>query len=388
VARVCIIQPTLNAVSETFIQAHGQRLSGVVAVVHRRDGIPWVGERPVMAQHAVARAQRKLARILSRRDWNSEIDAGYKLAIRKSQAQVVLAEYGMTGVRVANACRQARVPLVVHFHGYDASERSVIEQYADAYQRMFQQAVAVIGVSRAMESQLLALGCPREKLIYLPYGIDCERFEGARPANAAPNFVAVGRFVEKKAPHLTLLAFARVVAKCPDATLRMIGDGLLSGVCRDLVRGLGIEDKVAFLGSQPHDVVRKEMLRARAFVQHSVVASNGDSEGTPVAVLEAGAMGLPVLATKHAGIPDVVVDNKTGLLVNERDVVSMSEHMLTLVHNPAFAGELGRNAAAHVRKYYTIEDSLKRLARVLAAGAVRESMQSVRDDIEKEFPVQ
>lgn len=384
-SRICIVQPLLNVVSETFIRTHGERLPGVVAVVHRRNGVPWVGDRPALAQDAFTRAQRKLARMLLRRDWNWEIEEGYASTIRETQAQVVLAEYGPTGLAVARACQRTGVPLVVHFHGYDASAQDVLKRHADAYQRMFEQAAAVIGVSRAMDRQLLALGCPREKLIYAPYGIDCERFEGARPADAAPIFVAVGRFVEKKAPYLTLAAFARVAGEYPEARLRMIGDGALMSVCRDLACGLKIEDKVVFLGAQPHDVVQREMRQARAFVQHSIVASSGDSEGTPLAVLEAGAMGLPVVATRHAGIPDVVVEGKTGLLVPERDVNGMARHMLTLARNSAFAGELGQSAAAHVRQYYTMEQSLMRLSRVLASAARREDMSIVRTEISAEF---
>ena len=73
---------------------------------------------------------------------------------------------------------------------------------------MFAQAAAVIVVSRAMERQLLRLGCPSGKLIYSPCGADCDTFMGARPLTAPPQFLAVGRMVEKKAPNLTLKAFA------------------------------------------------------------------------------------------------------------------------------------------------------------------------------------
>ena len=234
---------------------------------------------------------------------------------------------------------------------------------------------------------MLQLGCPREKLVYNPCGVDCQRFEGADPASANPHFVAVGRMVEKKAPHLTIASFARVVKECPQARLRLIGDGLLLGVCRDLTAALGIEHAVTFLGAQPHDIVEREMRQARALVQHSVTASNGDSEGTPVAVLEAGAIGLPVVSTRHAGIPDVVAEGVTGLLVDERDVGEMARHMLTLIGNPALSAELGRNAAAHVRQYYTMEQSISRLTRILRAAANRQGIDAVRASIESELPV-
>ena len=237
-----------------------------------------------------------------------------------------------------------------------------------------------------MERQLLQLGCPRDKLVYNPYGVDCAKFAGAAPATAAPQFVAVGRMVEKKAPHLTITAFARVVAECPEARLRVIGDGQLLGVCRDLAAALGIEHAVTFLGAQPHEIVEREMRQARALVQHSVTASNGDSEGTPVAVLEAGAIGLPVVSTRHAGIPDVVADGVTGFLVDERDTEEMARRLVTLIRNPGLAGELGRNAAAHIRRSYTLDQSIHRLAGILSASARRLSMAAVRASIESDLP--
>ena len=384
--RIALVHNWPNAVSETFIRAHAERLPGIVAVFHYRKGRPAVDGRTVV-EGRWARAGRRLATTLLRRDSASTVERAWEAAIRGVAANVTLAEYGTTGVLIGGTCERIDTPLVVHFHGYDASRTDILSRHAADYRRMFDRAAAIIAVSRAMEHQLLKLGCPRQKLVYNPYGVDCVAFEGADPERATPHFVAVGRMVEKKAPHLTIASFARVVSECPEARLRLIGDGVLLGVCRDLAAALGIEHAVAFLGAQPHDIVAREMRQARALVQHSVVASNGDSEGTPVAILEAGAMGLPVVATRHAGIPDVVAEGVTGLLGEERDVRAMATHMLALVRNPALSRELGRNASAHVRRYYTMEQSLDWLARILRAAASRQSIDAVRASIESELPI-
>jgi glycosyltransferase involved in cell wall biosynthesis len=280
---------------------------------------------------------------------------------RKRRIDVVLAEFGPTGVLVGNACRIAGLPLVVHFHGYDATRHKTLTEFGDAYREMFAQASAVIAVSKRMERSLLDLGAHAETLHLNPCGVDCSRFSGARPAEAPPLFVAVGRFVEKKAPHLTLLAFARAVREMTDMRLRMFGDGPLLGPCRQIAEALGIAEKVEFAGATSHDVVKEQMRAARAFVQHSIEASDGDCEGTPVAVLEAGASGLPVIATRHAGIPDVVVERETGLLVDELDVEGMSQQMLELARHPDVAGRLGAAAADRVRRHFTSEISISRL---------------------------
>ena len=259
------------------------------------------------------------------------------------------------------ACRQLGIPLIVHFHGYDASVHEVLKENAETYPVMFRIAAAVIVVSRAMERKLISLGAPAEKVHYNPYGINCNDFAGAEPADSPPVFLAVGRFVEKKAPQLTLKAFASVLRSMPDARLRMIGDGPLLEECRELSDELTIANAVTFLGAQPHEAVREEMRAARCFVQHSVEAANGDCEGTPLGILEAGASGLPVVSTRHAGIPDVVIEGETGFLVDERDVDEMAKNMLRLAQDPELAGRLGRAARKRIESDFSERRSLGQL---------------------------
>ncbi|NJL05375.1 MAG: glycosyltransferase [Chloroflexaceae bacterium] len=278
--------------------------------------------------------------------------------LRHHNVDVVLAEYGVNGVAVLDACIASQIPLVVHFHGYDAFQAQTLAEYARAYQRMFAYATGIIAVSRAMEQQLIQLGAPAEHITYTPCGVDVQMFSPADPANAPPHFVAVGRFVEKKAPYLTILAFQQVLHECPAARLTMIGDGPLWEACRQMVASLGMEHAVTLHGVRPHADIVTAMQQARAFVQHSLRPSSGDSEGTPVAVLEAGASSLPVVATRHAGIKDVVIDGETGLLVDEGDVAGMAAHMLTLANDPQYAGQLGRKARAHIVAHFSMEQYL------------------------------
>ena len=382
--RVCIVQRSFTVVP-TFIRAHAERLPGVVGVVSRDLGVPALNGEPVRCDERPRTALQRFTRILQGRGKVWEDDRAYETAFRRTRADVILAEYGTHGVSILKACQRAAVPLVVHFHGADASRHKVLRRYSAGYRRMFTQAAAVIAVSRAMERKLISVGCPPGKLVYLPYGVDCDTFVGARPLTAPPQFLAVGRMVEKKAPNLTLMAFARVLEQCPDARLRMIGDGKLLDTCRNLAASLALDHAVAFLGSQSHETVRQEMHHARAFVQHSVTAADGDSEGTPVAILEAGAAGLPVVSTRHAGIPEVVVEGKTGLLVDEGRTDDMARHMLTLANDPSLADELGRNAAVHVRRHYTMAQNINRLTHVLEAVASGAPIALVRESIEADF---
>jgi glycosyltransferase involved in cell wall biosynthesis len=134
----------------------------------------------------------------------------------------------------------------------------------------------------------------------------------------------------------------------------MAGEGELLECCRTLAQVWGLAERVAFPGAVPHAGNRALFAQACCFVQHSVIPSYGDAEGTPVVILEAQAAGLPVIATRHAGIADAVVHGETGFLVEERDVAAMAGHMLELVRNPALCRAMGDNARAHIRARYSM----------------------------------
>jgi glycosyltransferase involved in cell wall biosynthesis len=273
---------------------------------------------------------------------------------------VVLAEYGHTGANILNVCQHLEIPLIVHFHGFDAYVTELISKYYDKYQEMFRYASSIISVSKDMTEQLVSLGCPRENIYYNPCG-PIEQFYSLNNKFEKKYFLAVGRFVEKKAPHLTLDAFKRTLLEHPDAHLIMIGDGPLMGVCENSVKSWGIENSVHFKGALPQKEIIKYFEECIAFVQHSVTVPTGDSEGTPVAILEAGAAGLPVIATKHAGIKDVVIDGETGYLIDERDTIAMSIYMSKLASNPVLAAELGGAARVRISANFNLNSHISNI---------------------------
>jgi glycosyltransferase involved in cell wall biosynthesis len=238
---------------------------------------------------------------------------------------------------------------------------------------MFRQASAIVVVSRAMRNRLIELGAPEARICLNYYGVDPERFKGSDPAQAGPVFLAVGRFTEKKGPALTIRAFALVAEQLPSSRLRMIGSGTLLDECRQLVTELGLDGKVEFLGPRPHEEIGIALRTARCFVQHSLVAASGDSEGAPVAILEAQSSGLPVVSTRHAGIPDIVVEGESGFLVAEGDVGGMAESMLRLGNDATLAGQMGRFARQHVIENFTDTRSIAGLWNIILEATRRQS---------------
>jgi colanic acid/amylovoran biosynthesis glycosyltransferase len=366
--RICVVRNGPLEYSETFIRQHATDLPAETVLLD--DWPPWAGSGSAWERALPGRAFYRALRLLSPGAYGRRISAAYVGHFRRQRIDAVLAEFGPTGVAVMGACRRLGLPLVVHFHGYDASDRRVLERYAAGYSALFREAAALVAVSHEMRRRLTGMGAPPARVHYNPCGVDCEQFAGSEPARSPPLILAAARLVEKKAPQLTLAAFAEALRQHPEARLRMIGDGPLLGECRRLSARLSINHAVTFLGRQPHHVVAEEMRRARLFAQHSVEAASGAAEGTPVAVLEAGATGLPVVSTRHGGIPDVVADGETGLLVEERDVAGMARQMLRLLRDPARAAELGAAARRHVRANFSSSRSIGRLWAIIESSVV------------------
>ncbi len=360
---VCVVQPNGDTVSETFLRGYEELFPGRVTVLC---GIrPRIKGRRLTLADRLERLGIRASRYLQRQPVAWEVTQLMRRVIERHRPQVILAQYGPTGVRLSPACALARVPLVVYFHGGDANNYETVRTQGEAYRRMFQQAAGIVAVSRAMVARLHELGAPLEKLHYVPSGACCTRFHGAAPQAAPPRFLAVGRFIECKGQPYALAAFAEVLRQVPAARLKLIGEGAGLAFARQLAVQLGIAHAVEFLGPQSHDRVAAEMRAARAVVHPSLVASTGDSEGTPVVVMEAGAAGLPVVATRVGGIPEVVLHEQTGLLVEPRQITELAAQMLRLAQNPPLAGRLGAAASQRIRQHFSRQACLAALWNIL-----------------------
>ncbi|MFA7230617.1 MAG: glycosyltransferase [Victivallaceae bacterium] len=347
-----LVSPSKDGYSETFIQAHRELLNGQVKYYY------WGRLPEYLDGKLLNRGLHKIffrlwGKLFLRQDYY-DIQHAFQRSLRKERIEVVLAEYGPTGAECMRSCRALKIPLLVHFHGVDASCREEVDKYAVKYREMFEYASKIIVVSTKMRGDLLALGAPEEKIVLNSCGPNDSFFELNPAVMTNKTFVAIGRFVDKKAPYYVLLSFAQVYKLHPEVKLIMAGNGPLLETCRNLAVALGCGDAVEFPGAVTHDTVMKLYQNAFAFVQHSIIAANGDSEGTPVSVLEAGAAGLPVIATRHAGIADVVIDGETGCLVNEHDWQGMAERILELLDAPLLAAELGQAGRQRVAAKYTM----------------------------------
>ena len=365
--RVLVLAPTARAASETFIRANLKGLS-LDLTAYFGDDLPLHAPWRLAYGSAIV-----LSKLFTRLHWLRL--AGLPAAcvafalIRRHQPEVVMVEFGFEAVRVMEACAWSGVPLVVHFRGSDASAQHRLGLLKNRYRRLLSIASGVIVKSRPMADTLLALGAPADRLLISPSGANASLFQGSAPAAAPPVLLAVGRFVAKKGPLETLRAFGLLfrdpVLAASKPQLWMVGDGPLLASARSLVIELGLQERVRFLGVCSQARVAELMRQVRGFVQHSKVAPDGDSEGSPVAVMEAQLSGLPVVATRHAGIPEVVLENQTGLLVDEGDESAMAQAMSLLLLDPLLAAELGACGRRRIKERFTIEHHLRQVEQLL-----------------------
>ncbi|WP_089882083.1 glycosyltransferase [Citreimonas salinaria] len=248
--------------------------------------------------------------------------------LRAQKVEAILAEFGTQALVVAKLGNDLGIPVFSYWRGTDASRALRSRQRVRSYRLMMPRLAGIFSVSQFLLDNLAAHGVTHPNAHVVPSGVDVRRFAPAEKVRGS--CLAVGRMVEKKAPQVTLRAFS-AAAKGREAHLTFIGDGPLLEPCRALATELGVGDRVTFTGALPHDSVRDHLTRTEIFLQHSVTAKDGNTEGLPTAIQEALACGCITLSTRHAGIPEAVEDGVNGLLVDEWDEAGFAERLGALL---------------------------------------------------------
>jgi colanic acid/amylovoran biosynthesis glycosyltransferase len=354
--KIALLSPNKSAYSETFIKAHKELLEGNIHYYY--DGLLPNSLEKHGSLNKENLQQKLLYKFFS--SFKSKFTFNEFLLYRsfkKNKIQVVFAEFGTVGSNVTKISKALNIPLIVHFHGYDAAHYATLIEYRDRYRAMFDYCSKVIAVSKVMISKLIENGCPAEKIKLNPYG-PSNAFFNVIPNYESKNILAVGRFVDKKAPYYLIMAMQRILKIIPEAKLTIAGNGPLQETCKNLSTYLGLENNIYFPGIINPNQLLKLMENSRCFVQHSITSEDGDMEGTPVGILEACAGGLPVVSTRHAGIPDVVINGQNGFIVEEHDVQEMSNSLIKLLQDKKLSESMGRNAQLYVRENFNLQNHI------------------------------
>lgn len=282
----------------------------------------------------------------------------------------LLIEYGNVASQIIELnSRLFRLPIFVHFHGYDASRLLRDQRIVEYYKWLDKNVSKIIVGSNDMKKRLVKVGMRKEQITVNYYGIDFPEQHSHMIESDICKFIFIGRLVEKKSPLSTLNAFAKAVAINEKMTLDIIGgdnDSGLMNTVKAFIADNRLEDKVVLHGNQSHEYVKSSLLNASCYVQHSVTAKDsGDMEGLPNIILEAASYGLPVVSTKHAGIPEAVEDGVSGFLVEEYDVDAMAEKMLMLSLNKALRVQMGKKGREIIHQKFTAEKSINGLRTIM-----------------------
>ncbi len=243
----------------------------------------------------------------------------------EQRVAAVLGEFGTETLAFADLAQELGLPCFSYFRGTDASMSLRQRSRVRGYLRMMPKLAGVFAVSRFLLDNLARHDIVHANAHVIPSGVDTDHFV---PSSKVPHsYLAVGRMIDKKAPLATLRAFAAGTAGPGGsaARLRIIGDGPLLAPARALAAELGIAERVAFDGAQPHDAVQRAMAAAQMFLQHSVTAPDGNTEGLPTSIQEALASGCIVISTRHAGIPEAIDDGVNGWLCDEHDAAAYAD---------------------------------------------------------------
>ena len=286
---------------------------------------------------------------------------------------IVHAHFGRLGL-AANVLRRAgatRARIATTFHGRDLT---VLPQRRgeDVYARLLAEGDAFLPVNHAFATRLIAMGADARKVHVQRAPVRAAGIAFHPPVRAPGEpvrLICVGRLQEKKGQAVALRALARLVNDDPstDYRLTIVGGGGLAESLSQLAAGLGLGERVTFLGPRPHTEILAELSRSHVFVLPSLTGQDGDQEGVPVSIMEAMAAGLPVVSTRHSGIPELVADRVTGALANEGDDASLAEAIAWTAAHSAEWAKMGAAARRVVEGEFDVAATGPRLRNLYAS---------------------
>lgn len=379
--RIAVFVPQLGILSETFIRRYVNELTLGGNPTISRGWIPggWAAHnntalivgRPTGISGLVERTQFKI-RAHRKEQWLWSDRPHFRRLVsqflKEHKIEVVFSQYLHAGLHLQRICSDVGVKHVVRGHGHDITQEPQTI-WGRKYYHGLAQFDAVIVPTPFQTEKVVALGGIREKTHAVPYGVDIPQlFASDSNEDSLVECLSVGRFVPKKAPDLTLQAFLEATKQEPRLRLTMVGEGEMLARCQSIASQSPHSDRVIFLGSCSNEKVKDLMAESDIFLQHSVTPpESGDQEGAPVAIMEAMAYGLPVISTRHSGIPFQVDDNKTGLLVDEYDSPAMALAILELAQNTQKRKSMGKAGREKAIELFSWDREREAILQICAA---------------------
>jgi colanic acid/amylovoran biosynthesis glycosyltransferase len=288
--------------------------------------------------------------------------------LNKGPYDIVQCHFGPSGILAITlkAVGAIHGQIVTTFHGTDIS--SYIQKKGEhIYDDLFKTGDLFLCVSDRIKETLIKLGCDERKIIVHRCGVSTSKIVDHLHRSKTGDkirLITIARLVEKKGVKYGIQSVARVLKKYPNIEYKIAGDGHLRNSLQVLIEDLKVSENVKLLGWQMQEQITRLLQEADILLAPSVTSEDSDSEGIPVAIMEALAGGIPVLGSFHSGIPEAVQNGVSGLLVPEGDVDALSEKLEYLIQHSELRAEMGRKGRKYVEEHYDIDKQNDRLVEI------------------------
>ena len=302
----------------------------------------------------------------------------------RAEAQLLHIYFGHIAVHLLPLIRVWPRPAIVSFHGADVGVDLKKPRYLVRTKEMLAAVRRVLVRSESLRRALVELGCAPEKIELQRTGIPLDEFPfrpRSEPANGEWRLLQASRLIAKKGSKTTLRAFAKFREVFRHAQLVIAGEGPQENQLVKLARELKIEDATHFAGFVSQPELRALFYSSHMFLHPSETGPDGNQEGVPNSMLEAMATGLPVFATHHGGIPEVVENGVSGTLVAERDYESLARALIDLASTPERLREIGRAGAQSVTSRFDQRSQTRRLEDIYLCEIDSSSRPKSRDPV-------
>jgi glycosyltransferase involved in cell wall biosynthesis len=276
----------------------------------------------------------------------------WKRGLARQRPVVLHAHFGSSAVPGRHLARALAIPLLLTYHGMDITVRAHTSAEMRRRHQAFASADRVIAVSEYIAEMVRSAGCPAHKVVVHYIGVDTRRFSPGSESPSPTRVLFVGRLVAKKGAIHLIRAMREVCRAIPAAELVIAGDGNLRVVLEQEAAALDVPAR--FLGVQTPEQVRDLMRSAAVLAGPSIADARGNTEGLPMAFIEAQACGLPVVVAMSGGAAEGVVDGETGLLFEPGDEAALARHLVTLLSDAALRARVRQAARAHVEQRFDL----------------------------------
>lgn len=384
-----VAAPFIQSISEELV-AQGHAVEVVApfdakVVAQRPEAVPAVHRfryAPVSSWHILGHARslvgdmhlRAAVPLLLPLFLAAECRCGLRVA-RRQRAQLIHAHWvvpnGLVGAWVAS---RLRLPLAISLHGSDVFMALRNPLFGRIARSVFRRAAAITACSPELAAGAIRLGAAPQRVQVIPYGVDATVFHPAVAPLARSDFgltatdailVSIGRVVPKKGFDVLIQALPAILRVVPNTHILIGGDGPQREELMRLAAELGVSDHVHLPGVIVRDRVPNFLAIGDLFVLPSIRDAAGNMDGLPNVLMEALALGKPVVASNLGGVPLVVKDGENGLLCAPGDAGALAEAIVPLLNDPMRRSRLGRAARAAVEQEFTWFKVVQRLGRAL-----------------------